>query len=55
MKSLYGRHFGATKVHMYSKVVTQDMTTLTQKPNPEGTSSPVVGLAEFQFVINIAI
>jgi hypothetical protein len=52
-KSLSGKILGAIKVQMYNKVVPQDKHTLTQNPKPLDSSSPVIILAEPQFVISI--
>lgn len=53
VKSRSGKTLGATRVQIYMRVVTQDMTILTQKPKSLDTRSPVVKLADVQFVTSM--
>ena len=53
VKSRSGKTLGATRVQIYMRVVTQDMTILTQKPKSFETRSPVVKLADVQFVTSM--
>ena len=43
---------GAMMVQIYIIAVTQEITALTQKENPLGSSDFVITFAEFQLVIN---
>lgn len=53
MKSRLGQTLGAIKVHIYSKAVAHDRVILTQNPKSFDISTPVVRLADVQFVISI--
>jgi len=54
LKSLCGKNFGAIRVQTYIMVVTQAITTLTQKEKPLGDRLEFITLAEFQLVIRTA-
>ncbi len=53
VKSLLGKIRGAIKVQMYSNVVDHAIICLTQKPKSFELRSPVIMLAEVQFVMSM--